>query len=314
VTFTQKFAQNFIMAYQEIIDRLVQKYERDKQPTETYLQGLLHAKPITYWDYIDVDVLLNLQKPRTHFPDEMTFIVYHQVTELLLKVAMHELKQACLATHSAQMLTHVERATRYVHILAESFDVMRLGMDPVQYDQFRLSLAPASGFQSGQFRMLEIVSTDLWLLMSKSFKEKMEGETDPDKLFEHIYWQEAGKDRKTGEKSLLLRLFEERYLNSFKAMATEYADCNLRKAYGKLAADENSEALKKALRDYDYAFNVHWPIVHLRAAEAYLEHGQTVKAATGGSEWKRYLHPSFQRRIFYPELWSSEELDNWGNF
>lgn len=301
------------MAHDEIIAQLEAKYARDKQPADTYLKGLLHAKPITYWDYIDVDVLLNLQKPRTNFPDEMTFIVYHQVTELFLKVAMHELKQACRSDRAGQMLVHVQRAIRYVNMLAESFDVMRLGMDPHQYDQFRLSLAPASGFQSGQFRMLEIVSTDLNLLMSKSYKERMAGETNPDKLFAHIYWQEAGVDRQTGEKSLLLRLFESRYLDTFKSIAVEYRDINLRKAYQNVTDDGQMDALKKSLRDYDFAFNVHWPLVHLRAAEAYLEHGQTVKAATGGSEWKRYLHPSFQRRIFYPELWSESEIANWGN-
>jgi tryptophan 2,3-dioxygenase len=302
------------MAHEEILHLLEEKYTRDKQPIDTYLKGLLHAKPITYWDYIDVDVLLNMQKTRTDFPDELTFIVYHQVTELYLKVALHELKQACDASTADKMRSHVERAYRYVNILAESFDVMRLGMDPAQYDQFRLSLAPASGFQSGQFRLLEIVSTDMWNLVSNPYKNELEGSCDLDKLFEHIYWQEAGIDRKTGEKSLLLRLFEERYLKAFKETATAYQSKNLRQAYAALPDNVEKSTLMKALRDYDYAFNVHWPIVHLRAAEAYLEHGQTVKAATGGSEWKRYLHPSFQRRIFFPELWTADELKNWGNF
>jgi len=50
----------------------------------------------------------------------------------------------------------------------------------------------------------------------------------------------------------------------------------------------------------------------LRTAEVYLEHGQEVKAATGGSEWKRYLHPKYQRRIFFPFLLTKEEFKNWG--
>ncbi len=48
---------------------------------EAFYKGLLYSKPINYWDYIEVESLLSLQKPRTDYPDEMVFIMYHQVTE-----------------------------------------------------------------------------------------------------------------------------------------------------------------------------------------------------------------------------------------
>ncbi len=66
------------------------------------------------------------------------------------------------------------------------------------------------------------------------------------------------------------------------------------------------------MKEFDHVFNVKWPLVHLRTAEHYLEHGKEVKAATGGSEWKKYLHPSYQRRMFFPELLTEQELENWG--
>lgn len=53
----------------------------------------MHAKPINYWDYIQTDALLNLQVQRTLLPDEMVFIMYHQVNELIFKMILWELQQ-----------------------------------------------------------------------------------------------------------------------------------------------------------------------------------------------------------------------------
>jgi tryptophan 2,3-dioxygenase len=81
------------MTSNPIIDKINEKYQNFGENPETYLKGLLHAKPINYWDYIEVDTLLSLQKPRTDFKDEEIFIMYHQVTELFLKLMLHEVKQ-----------------------------------------------------------------------------------------------------------------------------------------------------------------------------------------------------------------------------
>ena len=69
-----------------LISELEKKFEKINQKTETHLEGLLWSKPITYWDYIQTDALLNLQTQRTILPDEMVFIMYHQVNELLFKM------------------------------------------------------------------------------------------------------------------------------------------------------------------------------------------------------------------------------------
>lgn len=56
--------------------------------TDVYLEGIQSAKPLTYWDYIQPEALLNLQVQRTDLPDEMVFIVYHQINELLFKMIL----------------------------------------------------------------------------------------------------------------------------------------------------------------------------------------------------------------------------------
>src|SRR6266496_5349670 len=80
----------------EIEDKLVllrDKYAQMGQDLNSYLDGLLISNYLTYWDYTHVDTLLSLQNPKTDFPDEMIFIIYHQITELYFKLSLHEFEQ-----------------------------------------------------------------------------------------------------------------------------------------------------------------------------------------------------------------------------
>ena len=76
-----------------LLASLQQKFDAIDQKTNTHLEGLLWSNPITYWDYIQTDVLLNIQNQRTTLPDEMVFIMYHQVNELLFKMILWEIEQ-----------------------------------------------------------------------------------------------------------------------------------------------------------------------------------------------------------------------------
>ena len=67
----------------EILNRIDAKYQAINQNPDVHLEGLVWANPITYWDYIHTDALLNLQIQRTTLPDEMVFIGYHQINELI---------------------------------------------------------------------------------------------------------------------------------------------------------------------------------------------------------------------------------------
>ena len=73
----------------DITNQLKKKYESIDQDLEVHLEGLLHSKPISYWDYIQTDVLLNLQKPRTPRPTPPTMPTnraHNQTSPIKLKV------------------------------------------------------------------------------------------------------------------------------------------------------------------------------------------------------------------------------------
>ena len=73
---------------EELLNLLKDKYLQSGDYLNTHLEGLLHAKPVTYWDYIQVNSILSAQTPRTNEPDEMVFIVYHQINELIFKIIL----------------------------------------------------------------------------------------------------------------------------------------------------------------------------------------------------------------------------------
>jgi tryptophan 2,3-dioxygenase len=66
------------------------------------------------------------------------------------------------------------------------------------------------------------------------------------------------------------------------------------------------------MRHYDHTVNVKWVMAHYNAAGHYIDSGKGSGEATGGSDWRKYMHPRYQRRIFFPSLWSVQELENWG--
>src|ERR1700742_2348169 len=116
----------FTPEIEERLARLQEKYEAMGQDMVSYLDGLLHADFLTYWDYIHLDTLLSLQNPKTPFPDEEIFIIYHQVTELYFKLALHECRQITekrLLTADF-FTTRVRRINRYFDALIESFEIM----------------------------------------------------------------------------------------------------------------------------------------------------------------------------------------------
>jgi len=299
----------------QLLEALEQKFNAINQKTDTHLEGLLWSKPITYWDYIQTDALLNLQTQRTVLPDEMVFIMYHQVNELLFKMILWETEQLC---HTDKPETDfftekLRRISRYFNMLTTSFDIMGDGMEVAQYMKFRNTLTPASGFQSAQYRLIEFASTDLINLIDYRFRATIDRNTPYSHAFEHLYWQAAGKDYQTGEKSFLILEFERKYKDEFIRYMEKYNTINIWQKFKQLPdSEQKNPALIDAMRHYDYTVNVTWVMGHLHAAQKYIESGQGSGEATGGSDWKKYLHPKYQRRIFFPELWNEEELKNWG--
>lgn len=296
----------------DILENIKRKYEELGEDPETYLQGLLLSKPLTYWDYIQVDTLLSLQKPRTPFADEKIFIIYHQVTELMQELVLHELRQLTGPEEitEATLAEKVKRMNRYTRMLITSFDVMRDGMDYDDYNTFRKALVPASGFQTASFRYIELRCTSLPNLINEKGKERLPAEPDLDDYFENLYWKDAGLNRKTYEATLTLKLFCEKYEDQMKELARKVKGHTLEDKVKNIEASM-SEETRQLLREFDQLYNIEWPLVHLRIAAHYLDSKGETKAATGGSEWKKYLHPMHQQRKFFPGLWSQEEKENW---
>tara|TARA_R110000868_G_scaffold390637_1_gene660358 strand:+ start:1204 stop:2121 length:918 start_codon:yes stop_codon:yes gene_type:complete len=299
----------------KITDQLKQKYESLNQDVETHLEGLLHSKPINYWDYVQTDALLSLQVQRTVFPDEMVFIMYHQINELLFKMILGEIEQVAKNdTIDAVFFTSkLMRISRYFDMLTSSFTIMKDGMDVAQYNKFRTTLTPASGFQSAQYRKIEFSSTELINLIDNRFRDTIDRNSSYENAFEHLYWQAAGKDYKTGKKTYTLSAFEARYKEEFIRFTKFYQKNNLWSKFKSLPKENQKDKdLVKAMRHYDYTVNIKWVMAHYKTANHYLNIGGKTAEATGGSEWVKYMHPKYQKRIFFPDLWTEKEIADWG--
>jgi tryptophan 2,3-dioxygenase len=243
--------------------------------------------------------------------------MYHQVNELLFKMILWEIDQVAKTEEvSAEKFSmHLMRISRYFDMLSNSFTVMADGMEREQYLKFRNTLTPASGFQSAQYRKIEFASTELINLIDARFRDTIDRNSPFKNAYDHLYWQAAGKNHTTGEKSILITLFDKKYMGDFIDFMEDYNECNLSKKFKQLPEDvQKDPALIKAMRHYDYTVNVTWVLAHYDAAGKYLGGKEKEVEATGGSSWRKYLHPKYQRRIFYPYLWSEEELKNWGTF
>jgi len=305
---------DFTPEIKDKLDRLQEKYTAMGQDMASYLDGLLYADFLTYWDYIHLDTLLSLQSPKTPIPDEEIFIMYHQITELYFKLSLHECRQ--IAEHENLTVefftTRVKRINAYFNALTTSFEVMVEGMEKEQFLKFRMSLLPASGFQSGQYRMIEICATDFIRLVDKSKREELALATIEEQ-FEHIYWKFGATELASGKQTLTLKQFIKKYAAQFLQLAKDRTLTNFSALYHQLAAKgDDVSALAEELRKLDLYVNVEWPLSHYKSAVRYLEKDPIDVAATGGTNWQKYLPPRFQRRIFYPFLWTEEQMDEWG--
>ena len=296
------------------LSKLQEKYAAMGQDMAAYLDGLLYADFLTYWDYIHLDTLLSLQSPKTPFPDEEIFIMYHQITELYFKLSLHECRQ--IAEHPAltvQFFTgRVKRINAYFNALISSFDVMVNGMEKEQFLKFRMSLLPASGFQSGQYRMIEISATDFSRLIDKSKRSELAG-APLEEQFEHIYWKSGATELSSGKQTLTLKQFIHKYAAQFLELIKAREHSNFSVLYCRLEQEGHDVSkLADELRKLDIYVNVEWPLSHYKSAVRYLERDPVDIAATGGTNWQKYLPPRFQKRIFYPYLWTAPQLEEWG--
>src|SRR5699024_5592880 len=114
---------------------------------------------MTYSDDLKLDTLLHSQKGLTDHHDEMLFILIHHVSELWLKLIIHETDGAIKAIQEDDLQTSFKMLSRVSRIqiqLIQAWDVLAT-LTPAEYMEFRDKLGNASGFQSYQYRLVEFV-------------------------------------------------------------------------------------------------------------------------------------------------------------
>lgn len=298
---------------QELLEKLNAKFDADGQKLDDYLEGLLYNNYEPYWRYVAVDALLALQHPKTDIPDEMIFIAYHQITELYFKLIIHELDQMSTGELSMERWEDkITRIVRYLKNLIDSFDIMIEGMERDQFLKFRMSLLPASGFQSAQFRKIEMACTDMIQLIPENIRENSRGKLITEQ-YDHIYWKAGSIEEGTGAKTLTLKQFEEYYETEFIEWANSWENRNLNQQLIKLQAENKlSPSLLAHFKTLDVYLNINWRLSHYRSAVRYLAAKGVDVPATGGTNWQRFLPPRFQRIIAFPSIWTEEEKANWG--
>ena len=285
----------------EQLQKLQQKYDVMGQDLSSYLDGLLYADYLNYWEYIHLDTLLSLQTPKTSLPDEQIFITYHQITELYFKLALSEIKQIAERVSITKdfFLTRLDRLIRYFQNLESSFSIMVDGLEPEQFLKFRMALLPASGFQSAQYRLIEICSTDMINLVDAQARERLKN-LDLKNQLESLYWRNGATELASGKKTLTLRQFEDKYMKLFLETGLIYQHTNLLQIMRKNFPGDIEIATR--LKQYDRLVNVNWAMAHMRSAAKYLKRDPEDIKATGGTNWQKYLPPRFQRIIFFPRI------------
>ena len=234
------------------------------------------GRRLSYGSYLKVPELIGLQQGMTDEHDELLFIVVHQVYELWFKVLLHELeaaREAMFAGEAFAALHWLKRVRVIERLLVEQLEVLET-MSPQDFLAFRAELAPASGFQSVQFRELEFIS----------------GTKNP----AYLKRLEAGVEER---QRLERRLAEPTLWDAFQAYRKGQGDPDLEEVLRHREKHAALFELAEALLDHDEAF-AHWRARHVLMVERQIG----AKTGTGGSTGAEYLRTTLGKR-FYPELW-----------
>jgi len=234
------------------------------------------GRELSYGTYLKVPELLELQNGLSAEHDELLFIVAHQVYELWFKVVLFELEAARDRIDSDDMffaLHYLKRVHVIEKLLVEQIDVLET-MSPQDFLAFRSQLAPASGFQSVQFREIEFLSG----LKEPKYLARLEATAE-----------EAARLRKRLDDPSLNEAFH--HLLQRRGSPTLLEVFRDRERHGDLFD------LCEALLDHDEAF-AHWRARHVLMVERQIGG----KTGTGGSSGAEYLRTTLGKR-FYPDLW-----------
>jgi tryptophan 2,3-dioxygenase len=286
-----------------------------------------HGGLLTYGSYLRLPELLDQQVAESSPPahDELLFITIHQVYELWFKLLLSELTDArdrMLAGESYLPRVRLERCQSIMRVLVMQVDVIDT-MTPQDFLAFRTKLAPASGFQSAQFREIEFLSG----LKDPGYIQRFRGLTTDEqeqltaRLDQPSLWDgylqalhQAGFAVATADERAesLRRIAHDRNntdRNNTDRNNTDRNNTDRNKTNRNNAGHNNSDHnsgqlwdLAEALMDHDQSWAL-WRARHVLMAERQIG----TKPGTGGSAGSAYLRSRTDLR-FYPELWELRSI------
>ena len=259
----------------------------------------MSAPPLNYASYLEIERLLDLQRPRSEPPehDEMLFIVIHQVYELWFKVLLHEIDRLKLDLSAGDLYASIaafKRMRTIMKTLVGQLDILET-MTPLSFAAFRDRLETASGFQSLQFRELEFVlgykRPHVLQYVDHAWPgvDRVERRLLEPTLVDHFYdfLQSRGVDVPQGVRELRGR-----------PDATQ-PDAAVQAGLLRLYRDAPDVAiLLELMTDFDEGLQ-EWRYRHVKVVERTIG----AKRGTGGSPGVEFLKKSLFRPVF-PDLWA----------
>jgi len=254
---------------------------------------------LSYGEYLQLDKILDAQKPLTYEHDEMMFIIVHQSSELWMRLMLHELRGVLECVRRDDLDPSFKMLTRVSHVqtqLIATWDVLST-MTPSEYSAFRNALGRSSGFQSVQYRMLEFMlgnkhpqMVDVHKRDPKAFAA-LQSTLEAPSLYDEVLRLLSRRGYGIPE-GHLTRDFTEPYVAS-KQVAGAWLG-----VYHNAEKDWDLYELAERLVDLDQKFQL-WRCHHLKTVERIIGY----KPGTGGTGGVSYLAKALELK-FFPELWT----------
>ncbi len=252
---------------------------------------------LTYSSYLHLSELLGAQQPLSPHPDELLFIIQHQVSELWLKLLVHELRAAMAQLDDDQLQPALKNLARIKHILHQLVDqwAVLATLTPIEYAQFRHHLGPASGLQSLQYRTAEFLLGNKNAALVEIFAHdpqasaSLAADLHSPSLYD-TFLRHLARGGHPIPPDRVQRDWSEPYRPSegvVEALRLIYAD-----PHRYWDAYETAEELV----DVEESFQL-WRFRHLKTVERVIGH----KAGTGGSSGVGFLRRALDL-TFFPEL------------
>ena len=252
---------------------------------------------LTYTNYLKIDELLELQQlksdPEEH--DEVLFIIIHQTYELWFKQILHEfdkLRNNLEDGNTWGSLKTMRRVLTILKTMVSQIDILET-MTPLEFNSFRKFLGQSSGFQSLQFREMEILCGLRFSLMKEAHKDQPKHiEILEQRMEESTLWESfCAYLRTRGHEVHPERENDHGLVHS---PSEEIQDTLV----GAMQNDPEAAIIAELFVDYDEGLQ-EWRYRHVKMVERTIG----TKKGTGGSDGAKYLHKTLNHSIF-PDLWA----------